>query len=130
MTVDSTLTFAARRNVPIRYNRGHVEKTIQAMDRVEEIRARREKVFYRKRMAENRERERMENAKIVAENEHLLPRQRASEKMQEVEMAESMRQEIAEELVEELPVEPVKIRQKMKRKMRIDGTVENVMEVD
>ncbi|RMY53055.1 hypothetical protein D0863_14070 [Hortaea werneckii] len=43
MTVDSTLQFAQRRNVPVRYNRELVATTLQAMQRVGEIRARREK---------------------------------------------------------------------------------------
>merc|ERR1712093_462918 len=43
MVVDSTLTFAARRNVPVRYNRDLVAKTLNAMERVSEIRQRRER---------------------------------------------------------------------------------------
>ncbi|KAI6710973.1 hypothetical protein PZA11_002277 [Diplocarpon coronariae] len=78
MVVDSTLTFAARRNVPVRYNRELVAKTLKAMERVSEIRQRRERVFYKKRMAGNKEREKDANRKLVAENEHLLPRERPS----------------------------------------------------
>lgn len=81
MVVDSTLTFAARRNVPVRYNRDLVATTLKAMSRVSEIRQRRERVFYKKRMEGNKEREREANRKLVAENSHLLPRQRASERL-------------------------------------------------
>ncbi|KAL0931862.1 Ribosome biogenesis protein RLP24 [Colletotrichum truncatum] len=80
MTVDSTLQFGARRNVPIRYDRDLVAKTLKAMERVSEIRSRRERVFYKKRMAGKRERELATARKLVAENEHLLPRLRGSEK--------------------------------------------------
>src|SRR5271168_3505058 len=80
MVVDSTLTFAARRNVPVRYNREHMEKVIKAMARVSEIRQKRQRVFYKKRMAGNKERRRAADRKLVAENEHLLPRMRASER--------------------------------------------------
>jgi large subunit ribosomal protein L24e len=80
MTVDSTLQFAARRNVPVRYDRDLVAKTLKAMERVSEIRQRRERVFYKKRMAGKRERELALARKLVAENEHLLPRMRGSEK--------------------------------------------------
>ena len=45
MTVDSTLQFAQRRNVPVRYNRELVAKTLLAMERVEEVKRRREKQF-------------------------------------------------------------------------------------
>jgi large subunit ribosomal protein L24e len=80
MTVDSTLQFAARRNVPVRYDRDLMAKTLKAMERVSEIRQRRERVFYKKRMAGKRERELATARKLVAENEHLLPRMRGSEK--------------------------------------------------
>ncbi|KAL2213242.1 hypothetical protein CC79DRAFT_1362058 [Sarocladium strictum] len=80
MTVDSTLQFAARRNVPVRYDRDLMQKTLHAMERVSEIRARRERVFYKKRMAGKRERELANARRLVAENEHLLPRLRGSEK--------------------------------------------------
>ena len=51
MTVDSTLEFEKRRNVPVRYDRTLVEQTLQAMQRIQEIKARRERAFYRARMA-------------------------------------------------------------------------------
>jgi large subunit ribosomal protein L24e len=73
MTVDSTLAFAARRNVPVRYNRDHVAKTLRAMSRVGEIRNRRERQFYKGRMKDNRSIQREADRKLVAENQHLLP---------------------------------------------------------
>lgn len=73
MTVDSTLAFAARRNVPVRYNRELVATTLKAMSRVAEIRSRRERQFYRQRMAGNRKRQLEADRKLVAENQHLLP---------------------------------------------------------
>ncbi|KAI9148152.1 60S ribosomal export protein NMD3 [Paramyrothecium foliicola] len=79
MTCDSTLLFGARRNVPERYNRELMDKTLHAMKRVSEIRARRERVFYKKRMAGNRARELAQARKLVAEHSHLLPRLRGSE---------------------------------------------------
>jgi large subunit ribosomal protein L24e len=74
MVVDSTLTFAARRNVPVRYNRDLVSTTLTAMRRISEIRQRRERVFYKKRMEGNKEREKTANRKLVAESENLLPK--------------------------------------------------------
>ncbi|CAO1623029.1 unnamed protein product [Parajaminaea phylloscopi] len=50
MTVDSTLEFEKRRNVPVRYDRDLVRKTIEAMDRIAQIKARREAAFYKARM--------------------------------------------------------------------------------
>lgn len=51
MTVDSTLEFEKRRNIPVRYNRELVADTLNAMQRIQEIKARRERAFYRARMA-------------------------------------------------------------------------------
>ena len=48
MIVDSSLVlsqFAKKRNVPVKYDRNLVAATVQAMQRVEEIRQRRERVF-------------------------------------------------------------------------------------
>lgn len=122
MIVDSTLTFAARRNVPVRYNRDLVATTLKAMQRVSDIRAKRERVFYKNRMAGNKEREKAANAKLVAENEHLLPRVRASERMAGVEV---------EAPLEEETMEVPKMKKKMKAKQRllVGGDVEE-MDVD
>lgn len=122
MLVDSTLTFAARRNIPVRYNREHVAQTLKAMDRVAEIRAKRERVFYKQRMAGNKEKAKAADRKLVAENEHLLPRVRASERMQDV---------VEEPLVEEVRLEqPVqKVKGKKRQRLLVGGGVEE-MDVD
>jgi len=73
MTVDTTLTFASRRNVPVRYDRELVATTLKAMQRVAEIRAKRERAFYKNRMKGNRARQLEADRKLVAENQHLLP---------------------------------------------------------
>ncbi|KAI4273099.1 MAG: hypothetical protein LQ337_004862 [Flavoplaca oasis] len=127
MVVDSTLQFAARRNIPVRYNRDHVATTLKAMQRVSEIRAKRERVFYKNRMAGNKERERAADRKLVAENEHLLPKMRASERI-----AMELEQE-QEPLVEgvEQEVQPQKLKKKQRTKQRllVRGGVEE-MDVD
>ena len=50
MTNDSVLEFEQRRNVPTRYNRDLMVKTMQAMKRVDEIKATRQLRFFNKRM--------------------------------------------------------------------------------
>ena len=120
MIVDTTLTFAARRNIPVRYNRDHIETTLKAMERISEIRAKRERAFYKKRMAGNKERQREADRKLVAENEHLLPRQRASERM--------ALEKMDEERVT-VPVLQEKRKQKLKQKLLVGGGVEE-MDVD
>lgn len=46
---DSTIDFEKRRNVPIRYDRDLLQTTIKAMKRVGEIKARRERAFFKNR---------------------------------------------------------------------------------
>lgn len=124
MVVDSTLAFAARRNIPVRYDRNLVATTLKAMQRVSDIRAKRERVFYKKRMAGNKERERAANRKLVAENEHLLPRIRASEKMQH-----KAEEPLTEEMTVEIPAQKVKRKQETKQRLLVGGGVER-MDVD
>jgi large subunit ribosomal protein L24e len=130
MVVDSTLTFAARRNVPVRYNRELVEKTLKAMQRVSEIRQKRERVFYKKRMAGNKEREREANRKLVAENEHLLPKMRASERMALEEAAAAAGEDIEEEVPLQREKSKVFGKMQQRRKVLVDGGVEDEMDVD
>lgn len=72
LVVDSTLTFASRRNVPVRYNRDLVATTLKAMSRVEEIRQKRERAFYKNRMRGNKERQIALDKKLVEDNPELL----------------------------------------------------------
>lgn len=123
MVVDSTLTFAARRNVPVRYNRDLVATTLKAMQRVSEIRAKRERAFYKKRMVDNKEKQRKADRKLVAENEHLLPRVRASERM----AAEALEGQVEST---EVPQTKEKRRQKVKQRLLVGGGLEEQMEVD
>lgn len=130
MTVDSTLAFAARRNIPVRYNRDLVENTVKAMERIEEIKAKRQRVFYKKRMEGNKERQRLEDAKLVAENEHLLPRMRGSEKKAlEMDVDENVLR-LEEEATIETTQKPIKTRQKVKKKLLVGGGVEEVMDIE
>ncbi|EPQ58081.1 hypothetical protein GLOTRDRAFT_56679 [Gloeophyllum trabeum ATCC 11539] len=55
MTVDSTIDFEKRRNVPVRYDRELVQTTVKAMKRIAEIKKRREHAFWKHRMAAARE---------------------------------------------------------------------------
>jgi len=126
MVVDTTLTFATRRHVPTRYSRDLVAKTLTAMQRVEEIRRKRQRVFYNNRMAGNKERERAANKKLVEENQHLLPpnmrtvaEAKALEEREAVSL-EAMEMDVEEE--EELIKVPVKAGRKNQRvvEMRMD----------
>lgn len=96
LAVDSTLTFAQRRNVPVRYNRELVATTLKAMSRIEEIRQKRERAFYKNRMKGNSERDFLRDKKLVETNPELL-------RLREVEIANRLAKEqaAAEEVSEE-----------------------------
>jgi large subunit ribosomal protein L24e len=145
MTVDSTLTFAQRRNVPVRYNRDLVQTTLKAMARVSDIRARRERAFYKARMRGNKQRQRDEDRKLVLENQHLLPpserfskeqleameaepdvqtvKDKVAARRKELEAEESELSDVEEEL---LP----KSKSKRKMKMKLGGGAVEAMDVD
>ncbi|KAF1919246.1 ribosomal protein L24e-domain-containing protein [Ampelomyces quisqualis] len=141
MTVDSTLTFAQRRNIPVRYNRDLVATTLKAMSRVTEIRAKRERAFYKARMRGNKARQREDDRKLVLENQHLLPpsERYAKEDVEEMvdvdvqkvkEKVEKRRQELAESELESEEEEVLpKLKSKSKLKMKRGGGVE-AMDVD
>ena len=76
-------------------------------------------------MAGNKERQRAIDRKLVAENEHLLPKMRGSERLA---------LEAANEEVEDLLLENVKAKvfgkMQQRRKLLVDGGVEDEMDVD
>ncbi|KII88435.1 hypothetical protein PLICRDRAFT_54272 [Plicaturopsis crispa FD-325 SS-3] len=65
MTIDSTIDFEKRRNVPVRYDRELVQTTLKAMKRVGEIKSRRERAFWKNRMAASREKLRAHRKKVL-----------------------------------------------------------------
>lgn len=86
LAVDSTLTFAQRRNVPVRYNRELVATTLKAMARIEEIRQKRERAFYKNRMRGNKEKDFLRDKQLVESNPELL-------RIREVEIARKLAKE-------------------------------------
>ncbi|KAF1816615.1 hypothetical protein P152DRAFT_470613 [Eremomyces bilateralis CBS 781.70] len=131
MTVDTTLTFAARRNVPVRYNRDLVATTLRAMSRVNELRAKRERQFYLNRMKGNKRRAFEEDRALVAENQHLLPPSQRDRVETAMEVDAVKEGEWAGIEAEEMDVEEeevvVKQKGKEKKKQRLvvgGGTVE------
>lgn len=135
MTVDSTLSFAARRNVPVRYNRDLVATTLKAMQRVSEIRAKRERQFYKNRMRGNKERDLEADRKLVAENQHLLPpaEREAAQKLLEdesemLDVVDELDEEEEEEL-EQQKLAQQKLKAKKKQRL-VRGSGPEDMDVD
>lgn len=132
MIVDQNLLlsqFAKRRNAPVKYDRNLMAATLKAMERIEEIRAKRERVFTRRRLSgkAQREKKRMEDLKVIATGEHLIAKQladmeRVKQGLEPLEEVQQVSQVLGEE----------RIRQKAKRKLLVNGGVqeENEMDVD
>jgi len=71
LTLDKTLEFEQRRNIPDRYNRVKMNTTLKVMQRVSEIRSKREKAFYENRMRLARKKEREVEAALKDLEDHL-----------------------------------------------------------
>jgi len=65
MTIDSTIDFEKRRNVPVRYDRELVQTTLKAMKRIGEIRSKRERAFFKSRMAVSRAKQKAHRKKVL-----------------------------------------------------------------
>ncbi|KAH9274333.1 hypothetical protein BASA83_003331 [Batrachochytrium salamandrivorans] len=86
MTVDSTLEFEKRRNIPVRYDRELMATTLKAMKRVQQIKAKREKVFFKQRMVGKKEREMAESIQSLHKNIELVDAPEITQKMLEHKM--------------------------------------------
>lgn len=130
MIVDQNLLlsqFAKKRNAPVKYDRNLVAATLKAMERIEEIRAKRERVFTRRRLSgkAQREKKRMEDLKVIATGEHLIQKElqdmeRVQQGLEPLEQTQQLGQVLGEE----------RIRQKAKRRMLVGGGTEEEMDVD
>lgn len=127
MIVDSSLLlsqFAKKRNVPVKYDRNLVATTLKAMERVEEIRQRRERVFTKRRLAGKlaRERQREEDRRVVAEGEHLIRKELRAMQEQDVPLtAATEKEKVAGKVFGE-----ERQRQKKKARVLVDGGVEEM----
>jgi large subunit ribosomal protein L24e len=132
MIVDQSLLlgqFAKRRNAPVKYDRNLVQATIKAMERIEEIRAKRERVFTKNRLSGKaaREQKRREDLKVVAEGEHLIRKE-----LQDLEAARLEGKEVVLEQEQELTqvLGEERLRMKSKRRMVRGGGTEEEMDLD
>lgn len=128
MTVDSTLKFAVRRNVPVKYDRELVKNTLKAMERVEEIRSRRERVFYKDRVKGEKARKKADDRRTVELGSHLLPRERLAEPVEALDVEETV-----ELSVEDKAAQAAKNRVKPKARQRMlvnGGVAADGMDID
>ncbi|KAK7903290.1 hypothetical protein LTR67_001308 [Exophiala xenobiotica] len=134
MIVDQNLLlsqFAKRRNAPVKYDRNLVAATMKAMERIEEIRARRERVYTRRRLSGKAQREakRRQDLKVIAQGEHLIRKELADLEAARAE-TEPMVEEVKSQMESSRVVGEERVRQKRKRKMLVGGGTEEEMDLD
>jgi len=134
MIVDQNLLlsqFAKRRNAPVRYDRNLIAATMKAMERIEEIRARRERVYTRRRLSGKAQREarRRQDLKVIAQGEHLIAKELADLEAARAE-TEPMVEEVKSQMETSRLVGEERLRQKRKTKMLVGGGVEEEMDLD
>lgn len=132
LVVDSTLTFASRRNVPVRYNRDLVATTLKGMSRIEEIRQKRERAFYKNRMKGNKERQLAADRKLVEDNPELLrlrevELRRKAEKLAAKQNAMEEDEEIEEEEDEEEEEEEIESDEEMESESEEETVKQKVL---
>uniref|UniRef100_A0A8C2JLS0 Probable ribosome biogenesis protein RLP24 n=1 Tax=Cyprinus carpio TaxID=7962 RepID=A0A8C2JLS0_CYPCA len=72
LTVDNSLEFEKRRNIPVKYNRELWSKTMEAMKKVEAIKNKRQARFIMNRLKKGKELDDAANISEVKKNIHLI----------------------------------------------------------
>jgi large subunit ribosomal protein L24e len=72
LTADSTFEFERRRHVPVKYDRDLMSRTIQAMQRISEIRVARAARLHETRMKANKQKQKQQQRKELQQNLPLL----------------------------------------------------------
>ena len=140
---DSTIEFEKRRNIPVRYDRELVQTTIKAMKRVAEIKAKRERAFFKHRMAvaKERHREARKNRKelrgrVVAARDAAIAKTYAEAEQELREEQEEQRGVDLEELVQPIAglnlVQPIsasaeKEKVRIKEKIKVKKTRQSAL---
>lgn len=91
MTIDSTLEFEKRRNIPVKYDRELVATTVAAVSRIQEIKGRREKAFYKNRMLASKPMSLRNDALEVLSGSHLLGRDKDSALVKKARLAAELK---------------------------------------
>ncbi|GAA6065640.1 probable ribosome biogenesis protein RLP24, partial [Tachysurus ichikawai] len=95
LTVDNSLEFEKRRNIPVKYQRKLWNKTVEAMKKVESIKQKRQARFIINRLKKGKELEKAEDINEVKKNIHLI---RAAHAGQTKKLEEKMVQKLADDV--------------------------------
>lgn len=118
---DATFEMERRRNRPEKYNREVVQKTIKAMERIDEIRKKRQDRFYEKRMSRSKQQQAAQDRQELEQQIHLVKAPAALQKAQQPEQ-EVQKQE------EKLRVPVEKPAKQQRQKQRRTGGADAMQE--
>ncbi|WBW73757.1 ribosomal L24-like protein involved in ribosome biogenesis Rlp24 [Schizosaccharomyces osmophilus] len=130
MVYDKALAVsAARRNVPVRYDRNVVATTLTAMKRSAHIHAKRERMFVKKRLSGKKSQQLSEAQKLVGQN---VPQFAEKETVEEKEPSEPQEAQVVsdeEYAMDEEPAEAVKVpvaatKKRKNKKSRGEGAMD------
>ncbi|KAA0724732.1 putative ribosome biogenesis protein RLP24 [Triplophysa tibetana] len=95
LTVDNSLEFEKRRNIPVKYNRELWSKTVVAMKKVEAIKQKRQARFIMNRLKKCKELEKAADISEIKKNIHLIKAPHAGQTKQ---LEDKMVQKLAEDV--------------------------------
>jgi len=139
---DSTIEFEKRRNVPVRYDRELVQTTIKAMKRVAEIKAKRERAFFKHRMAVAKEKHREARKTKKGQKERMVAARNAAiaktyadaeeeekqvEQLQRVDMEELVQPIAGLNLVQPIAASTEKEKVRIQEKIKVKKTRQSAL---
>ncbi|KAL3866397.1 hypothetical protein ACJMK2_043698 [Sinanodonta woodiana] len=93
LTVDPSLEFEKRRNVPVKYNRVLWKKTVEAIKRIEEIKIKRQNQFIKNRLKKGKQLRKEADIRDVEKNIHLIKSPAARAKKLEKKLVQVIQEE-------------------------------------
>jgi large subunit ribosomal protein L24e len=81
MTMDAVFEFEKRRHIPVRCDRDLIDHTLVAMNRLREVRMKREQLYYNQRMQGPRQRQRQERLHEISTHIDLVTTPAMAEKI-------------------------------------------------
>lgn len=91
--VDPAFEFEKRRHVPVKYNRELWQHTVDAMKRVEEIKAKRQNQFITNRLKKGKELRKAEDLKEVEQSMHIIRAPAAKSRAMEKKLVQVVKEE-------------------------------------
>ena len=100
LTVDPSLEFEKRRNIPVKYDRKLWQNTVEAMKKIDEIKVKRQNQYIMNRLKKGKELRKAADFKEVEKNIHLIKSPAARSSRLEKKMVQVIKEEEDEDMEE------------------------------